>query len=80
MKGGPLRRRHGAGLDVSDQVVRDEGERRLPERDVERPAAALMHRGEDRERRVHPGRMVDERDANPDAVAPWLAGDGPVRP
>src|SRR6185436_778840 len=45
----------------------------LPERDVERVPTALLQRGQDREGGVHPGRVVDQRDADPDARAARLA-------
>ncbi len=75
VEGSSLRRRHGAGREVPEQVVGHERERRLPERDVERAAAALVQRGEDREGRVHARRVVDQRHADPNAVATLFAGD-----
>ena len=72
---GSLSARHLAGLQRPQQVVRDERQRRLPERHVQRVPAAGVERGEDRERGVHAGRVVDEGDADADAASALLAGD-----
>ena len=58
-----------------DELVGDERERRLVEREVERPPLALVQRGDDRERRPDAGADVDQRDADPHRVPVGLAGD-----
>ena len=66
--------RRAAREDV-DELVGDERERRLVEREVERPPLALVQRRDDRERRPDAGADVDQRDADPHRVPVGLAGD-----
>ena len=63
-----------AAGEVRHQVVRHEADSGLEQRQVELPAAALVQRGHDRERRPDAGALVDQRDADPDRLAVGLSG------
>ena len=74
-----LATRHGAGAEKADELVREQRERRLVERDLERAAGAgalaLVQRGDHAERRPDPGAEVDQRHADAHRRPVVLAGD-----